>query len=124
MEDALVEAGRMLLPALVEAVGVLLMAALTWAAVKFRAKTGLEIEERHRWALHGAIMSGVEAATAKLGKGVPLADIAEAAVKHAQASVPDAINALRPGAGVLVNIALAKAEALLAAKAPTPPAAG
>ena len=56
-------------------------------------------------ALHSALMSGVRAA---LMRGLSGPEAVEAAIIHASGSVPDAIKALKPDAGVLTRIAEAK----------------
>ncbi len=96
-----------LLPQLLEIVALILAAVLTWAAAKAKAKFGIDIEARHRDALHSAIMTGVRLA---LAKGMSGPSVVTAALDHARLSVPDAINALGAGKTVLVNIAEAKMQ--------------
>lgn len=97
------------LPVLLELAGLVLAAVLARAAVWAQRRFGIEIEARHREALHRAILTGLEAAIAAGAPG----DLArDAAVSHARASVPDAIRALKPGEGVLASIAAAKLRAL------------
>lgn len=57
--------------------------------------------------LHMALQTGVAAAMAKDPKA-GIDAIAQSAIKHAQASIPDTIAALQPTAEVLTNIALSK----------------
>lgn len=97
-----------LAPHLVEAFAALLTFAITWAAWRFRKWTGIQIEEKHQRALHSAIMSGVRAAIdaepghrATDAKNVLIAK----AVAHARESVPDALQALKPGGFVLERLA-------------------
>ena len=82
--------------------GVLLATVVSFYATKairiFERKTGLEIEARHREALHQALISGVQAALAS-GPKVAVEVIAQRAVEHAQASVPDAIAAIEQATG-------------------------
>ena len=70
-------------------------------------KFGIDIEARHRDALHSAIMTGVRLA---LVNGMSKEAVVTAALDHARLSVPDAINALGAGKTVLVNIAEAKLQ--------------
>ena len=62
------------------------------------------LQQKER-ALHSALMSGVRAA---LMRGLSGPEAVEAAIIHASGSVPDAIKALKPDAGVLTRIAEAK----------------
>jgi len=104
MTDALIAA---LAPHMMELIGAVVALALTAAAARFRAWTGIEIEARHRDALHRAIMSGLQAALAKR-QGVADAGLIEEAIAHAHTSVPDALRALRPDAGTLRRIVAAR----------------
>ncbi|WP_423209090.1 hypothetical protein E2976_17745 [Paracoccus yeei] len=94
-------------PQLLEIVALILAAMLAWASAKAKAKWGIDIEARHRDALHSAIMTGVRLA---LAKGMDGPSVVTAALDHARLSVPDAINALGAGKTVLVNLAEAKMQ--------------
>ncbi len=74
---------------------------LTWLAAlgasvlrRIGASIGLSIEEKHRAALHQALLTGIQQALTKRLDGP---EAAEAAVDHALLSVPDAIGALTKG---------------------------
>ncbi|UXU74345.1 MULTISPECIES: hypothetical protein [unclassified Paracoccus (in: a-proteobacteria)] len=67
---------------------------------------GIDIEARHRAALHSAIMSGVRSA---LARGLDGNAAVSAALAHASASVPDAIRKL-PQATPEVLTSLAEAK--------------
>lgn len=71
-----------------------------------KTRWGIEIEARHREALHAALMSGIRAALSRNMSG--RSAIISAAIQHALKSVPDAVAALEPENSVLVNIAEAK----------------
>lgn len=90
-------------PHIIELLGVLLTLLIGIATQALRRWTGIEIEARHREALHSAIMSGVEAAMAH-GAG-DVQTVKRAAIEHANASVPDAIRALVRGDTVLDTLA-------------------
>lgn len=94
-----------ILPTLLELFGLLLMAWLVRLSLFVKAKWGIEIEARHREALHSAVMSGIRAA---LSKGLTGQMAVTAAIEHVTASVPDAIAALSPSADVLSNLVEAK----------------
>ncbi|QFQ88252.1 hypothetical protein F8A10_12100 [Paracoccus kondratievae] len=94
-----------LVPGLVTLFGTLLTIILDRAAAVARSRWGIEIEARHREALHSAIMSGVRSA---LARGLSGDAAVRAAISHASNSVPDAITALNPASGVLRSIAEAK----------------
>lgn len=113
METALNEAASIVLPAAVQAIGVVLAALLAWLTVQVQKRTGLAIEAERRDALHSAIMTGVAAAAKRLGEGAAPSLVAKEAVDYARRSVPDAIAALRPDAQVLTNLAMAKLEQLV-----------
>ena len=92
-------------PLLVTAFGTILTIVLDRATKVARERWGIEIEATHRAALHSALMSGVRAA---LLRGLSGSQAVEAAIIHASGSVPDAIKALKPDAGILTRIAEAK----------------
>ncbi len=94
-------------PSLLEISGVVVAGAIGWAATYAKRKWGLEIEAKHRDALHKALMTGIQAALMQGASGPAAAVMA---VTYAKKSVPDAIKALKPGADVLVDLARAKLE--------------
>jgi hypothetical protein len=96
-----------LVPHLLPLLGALLTLAITAAAAALRSWTGIEIEARHREALHRAIMSGLSAALARKPAATSESVIDEA-LAHAQHSVPGALRALRPDPGTLRRIAAAR----------------
>ncbi|RWR26808.1 hypothetical protein D2T29_19720 [Sinirhodobacter populi] len=98
------------LPSLLEIAGLFLMAWLARVSTFAKEKWGIEIEAKHREALHSAIMSGIRSAVARGLTGPAAID---AAIQHATASVPDAIAALNPASQVLINIASAKLKEVL-----------
>ncbi|WP_370045452.1 MULTISPECIES: hypothetical protein [Salipiger] len=91
--------------ALLGVFGILLTIIIKRGAAAITAATGIAIERAAREALHSAIRSGVEAALAR-GPEAGLEEIKAHAVFHAQQSVPDAIERLVPGDGVLDRLAL------------------
>lgn len=96
---------QILAPHVLEILGVALSAIIASAAGYAKRKWGLDIEARHREALHSALLTGIKMATARnldTGRAVDLA------IDYARLSVPDAITALRPIKGVLESIARAK----------------
>ena len=83
--DALLAA---LAPHLLELIAVVATAIIGWLAAQAKARWGLEIEARHREALHSALMTGVKHA---LSEGVQgRTAIAKSAVDYVYTSVPDA----------------------------------
>lgn len=89
---------------LMSLVGIVLTAIIGAAAKAFHAYTGIQIEAKHRQALHEAMISGVEAAIAH-GPSQGLRTTTQLAVAYVHRSVPDAIRALVPGETVLDTIA-------------------
>lgn len=92
-------------PYILEALAGILAILIARAAAVARKRWGLDIEARHRDALHTAIMTGIAVA---MGRGLSGPAAIDAAITHARASVPDAIRGLAPGAGVLENLAEAR----------------
>jgi len=81
-------------------IGMLLTFILNHAAGAFAAAIGIQIEAKHREALHQAIMTSVESGM-KYGPDVGLDTLKAHVVVYLQESVPDALTALTPGDGVL-----------------------
>lgn len=81
-------------------IGLLLTYVLNRATAAFTLATGIQIEARHREALHEAIRSGVESAVLH-GPNVAIGTLKAHVVQHLRESVPDAMKALAPGDGVL-----------------------
>ncbi|SDF91921.1 hypothetical protein [Alloyangia pacifica] len=94
-----------LVNALIGLFGLVLMLIINRGAGAIEAFTGIRIEAAAREALHSAIKSGVEAAVLE-GPGAGFEVVKAHAIYHAQQSVPDAIERLVPGDGVLDRIAL------------------
>lgn len=94
-----------LAPHILELLAGALSALIGWAAMAAKRKWGLDIESRHREALHSALMTGARMA---LDRAISPQGAADLAVGYAEASVPDAIKALRPTPEVLINLARAK----------------
>lgn len=110
MKDILASTLAVLAPHILELIAALLLAVITRLAAALHRKWGIEIEERHRLALHQALMTGAREA---LGRGLAGREAVEHAIAHAGRSTADAIRTLRPAEGVLEKIAGAKvAEAV------------
>lgn len=91
-------------PHLLELAAPVVAAAILWVAKRISDKTGIEIEARHREALHSAIMTGLRHA-AQGGAITDRQALAREAVEYARRSVPDAIKGLRAGGDVLLDLA-------------------
>ncbi|HBR41762.1 MAG TPA: hypothetical protein DD951_10690 [Sulfitobacter pontiacus] len=70
------------------------------AAGAVAAATGIQIEAKHREALHQAVITSVESGM-KYGPDVGFDTLKAHVVRYLQESVPDALTALTPGDGVL-----------------------
>jgi hypothetical protein len=98
---------------------------LTWLTNMVKQWTGIQIEAKHREALHSAMMTGVAAALARgrVKASEVTVDvksvIVKEAVEWAYKSVPDALNAL--GASPTALAELASAKITLLAESPTAP---
>lgn len=93
------------LPLLLSVIAAWLARALVAAAAEAKRRWGIEIEARHRDALHSALMSGIRAA---LGRGLRGEDAIAAAITYAGQSVPDALDRLQPDAAVMADLAASK----------------
>ncbi|MDO6587316.1 hypothetical protein Q4543_17530 [Salipiger sp. 1_MG-2023] len=105
-------------PAIVALFGALLTAIINSAAATLKAKTGIEIEARHRDALHAAILSGVNVA---LSEGLEPSELLERGVAYAKRSVPDAIQHFAPSDDMLRDMVKAKAEQAIGRALPIQP---
>lgn len=95
------------LPALLDLLGIILAALLAWAAAAAKRKFGIDVEARHREALHSALMTGARLALARQLTG---AAAVELIVTHARESVSDAIGHLQPTGDFLERMAEAKLQ--------------
>lgn len=112
MSAFLTEISAVTMPALVSLFGTILTIVISRAATVAKSRWGIEIEARHREALHSALMSGVQAA---LGAGLTGRAVITAATQYAAESVPDAIRALpQATSAVMESIAEAKLREALA----------
>ncbi|RAZ82102.1 hypothetical protein [Cereibacter johrii] len=84
-----------LTPSLLDLAGVALTALIGLATVRFQRWTGIQIEARHREALHSAIMTAAQVAVAR--KLAPDA-ATEFVSSYVRNSVPDALQQLAPPA--------------------------
>lgn len=89
-------------PYLMEAIAAVATACIAWAAAQARARWGLEIEARHREALHSAVMSGVRLALQR--GGTNSTGIVEDAVGYVRRSVPDAVRSLKADEALLRDL--------------------
>ncbi|AZB57580.1 hypothetical protein EBL89_20190 [Cereibacter sphaeroides] len=87
-----------LTPGLLDLAGVVLTALIGLAAVRFQRWTGIQIEARHREALHSAIMTAARVAVAR---GLTRDVATEFVAAYVRASVPDALKRLSPSAETL-----------------------
>lgn len=98
---------RDLMPVALSGLSLLLTALIGSAAQTAKKRWGLDIEARHREALHSALMSGIRAAVED-GPGAGKNVLVEQAVTYARESVPDAIARLRPSEAVLRRLVMGK----------------
>ncbi|ODM43085.1 hypothetical protein [Cereibacter johrii] len=87
-----------LTPSLLELAGVALTALIGFATVRFQRWTGIQIEARHREALHSAIMTAARVAVAR---GLPREVATEFVSSYVRASVPVALKRLSPSVETL-----------------------
>lgn len=96
-----------LTPVILEVTATVATVAITAASGYAMRKWGIEIQAKHRDALHSALMTGVNAA---LGRGLTGNAAVAAAIDYARQSVPDAIGNLKPPVQVITDLANSKLE--------------
>lgn len=101
-------------PHVLELLGLAITGIIGWAAAAVRRKWGIEIEARHREALHWALNTGAQLALERKLTGRAALDLI---LGYARRSVPDAIGSLKPSAETLTDLAKAKLEQAAAEKA-------
>lgn len=94
-----------IMPQLLEIAATALSFVLIWAGARFTKRTGIDIQARHRDALHSALMTGARLAAARELTGKAAVGLILDYVKQ---SVPDALSKLTPPHGVLADLAEAK----------------
>jgi ABC-type multidrug transport system fused ATPase/permease subunit len=110
-------------PYLFTAISAAVVAVLGWLTSLFQRWTGIQIEARHREALHSAAMTGVAAAFNKIGQRADTItlDVRTALVKEGVEwmlkSVPDALKYFDLSPQTLATLVEAKLNLLLQAKA-------
>lgn len=110
MDNLLSQLQSEILPLMLQVISAIVGLIIAWAAATAKQRWGIEIEGRHREALHSAIMSGIRGALlAKLPREAVVSD----ALDYARASVPDALKALKPTDAVLNRIAEAKLKEVM-----------
>ena len=102
-------------PLLIDLLAIVLMAALTWAAAWGKRKFGIDIEAKHRDALHSALMTGARLAAARQLTGPGALQLI---LDYVRKSVPDALATLAPSQAVLTDLADAKLQETLGTKVP------
>lgn len=99
-----------LMPVLTDALSIIVMALIAFAAQRFARWTGVQIEEKHMRTLHSAIMTGIRQA---LAKGLEGNFAVHDAILWAETTgAPDAIKALRVDQIDLKYLASAKLQEL------------
>lgn len=94
-------------PHALEIMGIGLTFVIGWASTQAARRFGLDIEQRHRDALHSALMTGARLALAKQLTAAAAVDLILGYVKT---SVPGAVGKLNPPQSVLENLAKSKLE--------------
>ena len=94
-----------LAPSFIEALGALITLLFGWLSVTLHRKWGIEIEARHREALHSALMTGARAAVDGNLNGVKARSMV---MDYVRQSVPDALRYLTASDSVLMRLAEAK----------------
>ncbi len=94
-----------LAPSLLDLAGVALTALIGFATVRFQRWTGIQIEARHREALHSAIMTAARVAVARKLAPDAAGDFVSSYVRG---SVPEALKRLAPSAETLEALVRSK----------------
>ncbi len=100
-------------PHLLELIGLAITAIIGWGVRQASKRWGIEVEAKHREALHWAIFTGAQLALERRLTGKAALDLILA---YARRSVPDAIVNLQPTPEVLTDLAKAKLEQVAAEK--------
>ncbi|TQS72695.1 hypothetical protein ERN12_02545 [Rhodobacteraceae bacterium] len=95
-------------PYFLELLSVVITAMLGVAIAFAKDRFGLEIEARHREALHSALMTGARLALSRMGAHGSNSAMIDAALSYAHMSVPDSIKRLRPSENLLAELAESK----------------
>ena len=110
--DVLNSALEMFQPQIMEIVAVLLSMVLLFLSNLARVWLGVQIEARHREALHSALLTGVKAALDQ-GPSAGRDAIVRQAIDYARTSVPQAIKKLGPDNFILRKLAVRYADQAL-----------
>ncbi len=100
-------------PHLLELIGLAITAIIGWGVRQASKRWGIEVEAKHREALHWALFTGAQLALERRLTGKAALDLILA---YARRSVPDAIINLQPAPEVLTDLAKAKLEQVAAEK--------
>ncbi|WP_240540184.1 hypothetical protein [Paracoccus sp. pheM1] len=100
-------------PHLMELIGLAITAIIGWGVRQASKRWGIEVEAKHREALHWALFTGAQLALERRLTGKAALDLILA---YARRSVPDAIINLQPTPEVLTDLAKAKLEQVAAEK--------
>lgn len=101
-------------PSVIDLIGLALTGIIGWAAAVARKKWGIDIEAKHREALHSALFTGAQLALKQNLTGKAALDLI---LRYIRESVPDAIGGLGATKEVLTDLAKAKIEEVAQAKA-------
>lgn len=99
---------ELLQPIVLSVAATILTALGAWVTKLLNDKVGIDVEARHREALHSALMTGAKAAVEAFGKTQDPKAVARMAIEYAQKSVPDALDKLNPSPAVLEKLAASK----------------
>ncbi|MWP39375.1 hypothetical protein GQY15_17550 [Rhodobacter sphaeroides] len=94
-----------LTPSLLDLAGVIVTTLIGFATVRFQRWTGIQVEARHREALHSAIMTGARVAIAR---GLTREVATEFVSAYVRASVPDALKRLSPSVETMDSLVRSK----------------
>lgn len=94
-------------PMLLNIAGAVLSLVIAWAAFTAKRKWNIEIEAKHRDALHMAFMTAARLALAKQLTGAAALQLA---LDYARKSVPDALDYLRPSVATQKELAESKLQ--------------
>ncbi len=95
------------IPHVLEIISIMLASMVGWAANTARKKWGIDIEAKHRDALHSALMTGAQLA---MQRGLTGQEAINQILQHVQISVPHAVIGLDARTEVLGNLAQAKLQ--------------
>ncbi|WP_339113250.1 hypothetical protein [Thioclava sp. GXIMD2076] len=95
-------------PYIMQLIALIVTGIVAWVAAEAKKRFGVEIEAKHREALHSALMTGAQLALARLGPMASQEALSQITLDYAKRSAPDAIDSFSLSEEFLREMAGAK----------------